>query len=78
MLLTKADRLNRREAHQALQTAQAALSEWASEQSDVGVTLCSALKKNGVSDVAETLRAWALAPAAADQLRASDAGLSVA
>jgi GTP-binding protein len=78
VLLTKADKLNRREAQQALQTAQAALAEWASEQSDVGVTLFSALKKNGVSDVAETLRAWALAPEAAAQLRASDAGLSVA
>jgi GTP-binding protein len=73
VLLTKADKLNRREAQQALQGAQGLLSTWASEQADVGVTLFSALKKTGVSDVAEALKAWALSSEAAHALQASSA-----
>ena len=57
-LLTKADKLSRREAQVQLVAAQSALGEIASEDADVGVTLFSALSRQGVSDVADTLRAW--------------------
>ncbi len=58
VLLTKADKLNRRDAQAALSTAQAVLGELASEHADVGVTLFSALNRQGLGDVAETLYAW--------------------
>jgi len=57
VLLTKADKLNRRDAQAALRTAQEVLGEVASEASDVGVTLFSALSKQGLGDVAMSLRA---------------------
>jgi GTP-binding protein len=57
-VLTKSDKLNRGEAQRALQAAQAVLAEMASEESDLGVTLFSALKREGVADVAEALHAW--------------------
>jgi GTP-binding protein len=57
VLLTKADKLNRRDAQAALRTAQEVLGEVASEASDVGVTLFSALSKQGLGDVAISLRA---------------------
>jgi GTP-binding protein len=59
VLLTKADKLNRRDADKALQAAGEALGGIATEQSDVGVTLFSALSKQGLGDVAETLYGWA-------------------
>jgi len=59
VLLTKADKLNRREAGAALRDAAAVLGEVASEQSDVNVALFSALSKQGVADAALTLHAWA-------------------
>jgi GTP-binding protein len=58
VLLTKADKLNRRDADKALQAAGEALGSVATEQSDVGVALFSALSKQGLGDVAETLHAW--------------------
>lgn len=58
VLLTKADKLNRREADAALAAAQDVLSEFAGEHADVGVTLFSALSKRGVVDVAEVLHGW--------------------
>ena len=57
-LLTKADKLNRSEAQLALQTAQRELAEISTENSDIGVTLFSALSKQGLGDVAETLHGW--------------------
>ncbi len=57
-LLTKADKLNRREAHAALTTAQNVLEQLATETSDVGVTLFSAPSKIGLADVAVALRSW--------------------
>lgn len=57
-LLTKADKLNRSEAQRALQSAQEVLGELAQEPADVGVTLFSALSRQGVGDVAQTLKAW--------------------
>ena len=58
VLLTKADKLSRREAQQALEAAQAVLADVATEASDVGVTLFSALSRQGVGDVAAALRQW--------------------
>jgi GTP-binding protein len=58
VLLTKADKLNRREAAVALASAQQALGELTTEEADVGVALFSALKGVGVGDVARTIQAW--------------------
>ncbi|HLO92911.1 MAG TPA: ribosome biogenesis GTP-binding protein YihA/YsxC [Burkholderiaceae bacterium] len=58
VLLTKADKLNRKEAQAALVTAQEVLGELATEASDVSITLFSALKKQGVADVAHILHDW--------------------
>ena len=58
VLLTKADKLSRREAQAALVEAEAALSELAGERSDIGVALFSALTGAGLGDVAETLHGW--------------------
>lgn len=58
VLLTKADKLNRREATAALATAQQALGDMTTEQADIGMALFSALKGVGVGDVAQTIRAW--------------------
>jgi GTP-binding protein len=62
VLLTKADKLNRRDADAALQATQEVLGTLAGEQSDIGLTLFSALSKQGVADAAEALRAWVPAP----------------
>ena len=61
VLLTKADKLNRSERNVALAAAQAALGELASEQSDVGVALFSALDRTGIADAALLLRGWVAA-----------------
>lgn len=58
VLLTKADKLPRREAGAALRAATEALGELASEQADIGVALFSALARSGVDDVAATLHGW--------------------
>lgn len=57
-LLTKADKLNRRDGDAALLAAQDVLAEVATESSDLGVTLFSALSRRGVGDVALALRHW--------------------
>ncbi|CAD5374135.1 putative GTP-binding protein EngB [Rubrivivax sp. A210] len=57
-VLTKSDKLNRAEGARALAAAQELLGGIAGESSDIGVTLFSALKREGVGDVAETLRGW--------------------
>jgi GTP-binding protein len=41
-----------------LQAAQGVLADVTSESADIGVTLFSALKRQGVGDVAEALRGW--------------------
>jgi GTP-binding protein len=61
-LLTKADKLNRREAQAALLAAQAVLAEIATEGADIGVTLFSALSRQGLADVAQVLHGWAVPP----------------
>ncbi|MDE2614510.1 MAG: YihA family ribosome biogenesis GTP-binding protein [Burkholderiales bacterium] len=58
VLLTKADKLNRREADAALARAQALLAGVASEAADIGVTLFSAQSRRGLDDVAEVLHGW--------------------
>jgi GTP-binding protein len=57
-VLTKADKLNRSQAQLALAAGQEALAEVAGESADIGVTLFSALKRQGVTDVAEVLHGW--------------------
>ena len=64
VLLTKADKLARRERERALADAQRALGTLATEESDIGVTLFSALSGQGIEDAALTLHAWM--PRAAD------------
>jgi GTP-binding protein len=58
VLLTKADKLSRREAQSSLQAATAVLSPYASEAADIGVALFSALKRTGLDDAAIALRGW--------------------
>ncbi len=58
VLLTKADKLNRREANDALTAAQALLGEVSTDEADVSVALFSALKKSGVGDAACVLHGW--------------------
>jgi GTP-binding protein len=58
VLLTKADKLSRKEADASLNATTAALGAYSSEEADIGITLFSALKRTGVEDVALTLRAW--------------------
>jgi len=60
VLLTKVDKLNRRDAQAALQAAQALLGEVAPEGADIGVSLFSALSRQGLGDVAEVLHGWAV------------------
>jgi len=57
-LLTKADKLNRRESDAALATAQDVLGALAGENTDIGVTLFSALSRRGLEDVAGTVWGW--------------------
>jgi GTP-binding protein len=59
VLLTKADKLNRKESDAALRKAGEVLNDLATDHADVGVTLFSALKKTGVADAALALHGWA-------------------
>lgn len=58
VLLTKSDKLNRREAQASLVAAQELLGEVASESSDVSVALFSVLSRHGLEDAAETVHGW--------------------
>jgi len=58
VLLTKADKLNRREADRALAACQETLGALGTEASDMGIALFSALNKRGVDEVAVQLREW--------------------
>ena len=66
VLLTKADKLNRKEAAESLRQAQDILAAVATEESDVGIVLFSALKKVGVGDVAAAIKEWAATPEEAE------------
>jgi GTP-binding protein len=57
-LLTKADKLNRREAQAALTGAQQVLGELADDSADLRVCLFSALARSGVDDAAQVLHEW--------------------
>ena len=58
VLLTKADKLNRKESAEALRAAQEVLGELATDEADLGIALFSALKKSGVGDAALVLHGW--------------------
>jgi GTP-binding protein len=58
VLLTKADKLSRREADASLRATTDALGAYSSDEADVGIVLFSALKRTGLEDVATTLRSW--------------------
>lgn len=59
VLLTKADKLNRREADAALAAAQAMLGQLATDDADLSLALFSALSRRGVGDAAQVLHGWA-------------------
>jgi len=59
VLLTKSDKLNKKDQQAVLVTTQTALADLATDDSDISVTLFSALKKMGVGDVAMILHEWA-------------------
>jgi GTP-binding protein len=63
VLLTKADKLNRREGLAALTAAQGVLAPLSAPPADVAVTLFSGLTRLGIDDVAVHLRSWVV-PAA--------------
>jgi GTP-binding protein len=58
VLLTKADKLSRKEADASLRAATQALGAYSSDEADVSVALFSALHKTGLADVALTLHGW--------------------
>lgn len=70
VLLTKADKLNRKEGAESLRQAQGVLADLSSDEADIGITLFSALNKTGVGDVAEILRGWAASPEDAVRIEA--------
>jgi GTP-binding protein len=59
VLLTKADKLSRKEADAAMQAATETLGDLSTDDADIGVLLFSALSKTGVDDAATTLYTWA-------------------
>ncbi len=63
VLLTKADKLNRRDADAALAAAQTLLGQLATDDADLSMTLFSALSRRGIDDAAQVLHAWAHPPA---------------
>lgn len=58
VLLTKSDKLNRRDADKALAAAQDVLGELSTDEADVSMSLFSALYKSGVGDAAQVLHSW--------------------
>jgi GTP-binding protein len=58
VLLTKADKLNRREAQKSLAAAQTVLGDLGTEAADIGITLFSALSRQGLEDAALHLHGW--------------------
>ncbi len=68
VLLTKADKLNRREADAAVATAREVLGQLATDTADVSLALFSALSRRGVGDAAELLHGWVQAGAPAPTL----------
>ena len=59
VLLTKADKLNRKEQAEILRQTQELLASYVlTDQADIGVALFSALKNQGVADAARQLHEW--------------------
>ncbi|HEY9025058.1 MAG TPA: ribosome biogenesis GTP-binding protein YihA/YsxC [Burkholderiaceae bacterium] len=58
VLLTKADKLTKSESQAAVAAASAVLGDFVTDDSDIGVTLFSSLRRIGVEDAAEQLLAW--------------------
>jgi GTP-binding protein len=58
VLLTKADKLNKREQQASLASAREVLAELATDDADLGMLLFSAPKHIGQADLAETLHVW--------------------
>lgn len=58
VLLTKADKLSKSEARQAIDGASAVLADYTTDDSDIAVTLFSSMRRVGVEDVAEQMMAW--------------------
>jgi GTP-binding protein len=58
VLLTKADKLNKREQQASQHAAQAALAELATDEADLGLLLFSAPKQLGLAELAETVHGW--------------------
>src|SRR5947209_20346176 len=58
-LLTKVDKLNKRDTAAALNAAGDVLGEVASDESEVSLTPFSSLSRAGVDDAARVLYAWA-------------------
>lgn len=73
VLLTKADKLNRKEQAESLRQAQAVLAELATDEADIGIALFSSLNKTGVGDAAQMLNEWALSAEEAQALAAQAA-----
>lgn len=59
VLLTKADKLNRKDGAAALEQVQKELAVLATEDSDIAISLFSALSKQGLDDAAELIYDWA-------------------
>ena len=59
VVLTKSDKLNRREAQAALAATQAVLGDLSTNEADIGLTLFSALSRSGLGDLAEAVHGWA-------------------
>ncbi|MCV2356757.1 ribosome biogenesis GTP-binding protein YihA/YsxC [Paucibacter sp. B2R-40] len=72
VLLTKSDKLNRKDADAALFGTRAYLAEKASAESDITVMLFSALKKQGVGKAAQILHAWVHPPLNASVAEVAD------
>ena len=58
VLLTKADKLSKKEQAAALSTGQDGLADLATDNADVGLLLFSAPKRQGLDDLAETVHSW--------------------
>ncbi len=58
VLLTKADKLTKTEAKQAIEGASEVLADFTTDDSDIAVTPFSSLRRTGIEDVAELLLGW--------------------
>ncbi|MBN8488762.1 MAG: YihA family ribosome biogenesis GTP-binding protein [Burkholderiales bacterium] len=58
VLLTKADKLNRKEQDAAVRSVQDALGALATDEADVGLLLFSGLNRTGLGDLASTVHDW--------------------